>query len=227
MATRVAATLGLVVTAACGGPPTVGLGTGTTDPGTDPVATTSGATDGSTGAASTDVGSSSEETATGGPQICGEGGTPALEIGHGFVEFRPLRSGPAELTHGPQGGSHIMLGLRSPGIDVSQFAHVHLHGEIGGREVADHVQGAVLSCNDDLHVAEAIWVSLIFDPGIEGLHEQIVAMEITLTDSAGTTISAQAEVALVDPEFGASGSSDGSTGPSDGTSSADSGTTGT
>lgn len=147
---------------------------------------------------------------SGGPVICGGDRPGPLELGHGYKSFRPLREGPAELIHGPQGGVHITLGVRCPGLDVSQFGDVQLVGTVNGQVVADHPQGAVLKCNEALDVAEGIWLSMIFEVGPEALHGQMIDLEVTLTDDVGHTVSAQGQTSIYDPELGGTSDSGGS-----------------
>lgn len=163
----------------------------------------------------TGVSTSAADT-TGGPQVCGVVSEAVLEIGHGSMQFTPLADMPAELLHGPQGGVHITLGIRCPGLDVSEFGDMHLHGEVNGQVVADHPQGVVLKCNERLGVAEGIWLSMVFDVGPELLHEQVIDLDITITDDLGRTASAQAQTLIIDPEYSATGSGSG-TGTGSGT----------
>lgn len=207
--------LGLLPALACtGGGEAVDLGTTTSDESTSgdtapttatPDDTTTGQLEGTT-AAST----SSAESSTGSPsgtfgpvpEVCGGDRPGPMEIGHGYEFFEPLDSGPAELIHGPQGGIHITLGIRCAGLEVSEFADVTLHGEIDGQVVADHVQGAILDCEEDLGdagMAEAIWLSMIFEVGPEAVHDRVVDMELTLVDSLGHMVSAQASTLVLDP----------------------------
>jgi len=206
--------LGLLTTVACGGAgESVDLGTTTSDETTTGTAPTTAVPEDTTtsGAVGTSTGTTSAaaETSTGAmgetfgpvPEMCGGDRPGPMEIGHGYAEYLPLDSGPAELIHGPQGGIHITLGLRCAGLEVSEFADVTLHGEIDGEVVADHVQGAILNCEEDLGeagMAEAIWLSMIFDVGPEAVHEQVVDMELTLTDSLGHTVSATASTMVID-----------------------------
>ena len=208
--------LGLSFALACGsGGETADLGTSTADDTTTSTATTVPASEDSTSTdtgsptTTTDASTSSAETSTGDPsgtfgpvpEVCGGDRPGPMEIGHGYKTFTPLGSGPAEVIHGPQGGIHITLGIRCAGLEVSEFADVTLHGEIDGEVVADHVQGAILNCREELGdsgMAEAIWLSMIFDVGPEEVHEQVVDMELTLTDSLGHTVSAEASTLVID-----------------------------
>ena len=210
------AVLGLLLAVACTGEgEAVDLGTTTSDASTTggmtPTTatpddtTTTGDVDGTTVAST-----SGPESSTGSPsgtfgpvpEMCGGDRPGPMEIGHGYEFFTPLDSGPAELIHGPQGGIHITLGIRCAGLEVSEFADVTLHGEIDGQVVADHVQGAILNCEEDLGdagMAEAIWLSMIFEVGPEAVHEQVVDMDLTLVDSLGHMVSAQASTLVIDP----------------------------
>lgn len=209
--------LSLVV--ACGGSEAAAeLGPGTAAPST-PTSASSGGLGGTSTSTSVAPVSSSSTThsadSTGQPVICGGGEVGALTIGHGLGEFIPLADQPAELLHGPQGGVHITLGIRCIGLEVSRFGDVWLHGEIAGRIVADHPQGAVLTCDEDTGVAEGLWLSMVFEVGPEVVHGQRLDMEITVTDDVGTTVTAQAQTLVLDPELtGSSGSSGSGTGAS-------------
>lgn len=185
-----------------------------------PVGPSSGAmADSTSGAASTtstassDGGTVSPGDTTGGPLICGRVGSGPLEIGHGVKAFTTLAEAPAQLFHGPQGGVHITLGIRCPGLDVSQFADVQMRGTIDGTVVADHPQGAVLMCDDELGVAEGIWLNMIFEVGPEAVHDQIIDLDLTVTDDVGRQVSAQAQTLILDPRLmGGSSSDSGSSG---------------
>ena len=215
----------MVLAGGCPDPTGAGLGTTTGEASTDTTAVstatpTTGGADSSTTAA-TDTGATdttggaeagstfSGETASV-PEICNADGEPALEIGHGYEEFLPLDSGPARLIHGPQGGIHITIGLRSAGLDVAEFGDVHMYGESEGEVVADHPQGAVLECLDDLGVAEAIWLSMVLTAEPADVHGKIIDMEVSILDGVGTMISAQASTMIWDEEAGGSGSDSGS-----------------
>ena len=214
------AVLGLLPVLACtGGGEAVDLGTTTSDESTtgsvassttlpDDTTTTTTTTGVSeaTGAPTTSGAESSSgspsDTSGPVPEVCGGDRAGPMEIGHGYASFTPLDSGPAELIHGPQGGIHITLGIRCAGLEVSEFADVTLHGEIDGQVVADHVQGAILDCEEDLGdagMAEAIWLSMIFEVGPDAVHEQIVDMELTLVDSLGQMVTAEASTMVIDP----------------------------
>lgn len=208
--------LGLLPALACnGGGQAAELGTTTGDTSTsDGMApttatpsddTTTGQLEGTTGASTSGAQSSTgspSDTFGPVPEMCGGDRPGPMEIGHGYEFFAPLDSGPAELIHGPQGGIHITLGIRCAGLEVSEFADVTLHGEIDGQVVADHVQGAILDCEEDLGdagMAEAVWLSMIFEVGPEVVHDQVVDMELTLVDSLGHMVSAQASTLVIDP----------------------------
>lgn len=167
--------------------------------------TTTGQLEGTTAASTSGAQSSTgspSDTVGPVPEMCGGDRPGPMEIGHGYEFFAPLDSGPAELIHGPQGGIHITLGLRCAGLEVSEFADVTLRGEIDGQVVADHVQGAILDCEEDLGeagMAEAVWLSMIFEVGPEAVHDQVVDMELTLVDSLGHMVSAEASTLVIDP----------------------------
>jgi len=145
------------------------------------------------------------------PEICGAGLGP-LEIGHGIEVFTALDTQPAELLHGRQGGVHITLGLRTPGLDVSQFGDVELYGVVDGQVVADQTIGAVLQCNERLGVTEAIWLAMVLDACPEDLDGRMIDIEVTLNDDFGNAVSAEASTLIVDPTLSDTTGSDSGSG---------------
>lgn len=174
----------------------------------DTTGATTEETEGSGEGGSTAAAGSSGAATTGNSMLCGDG-PPQLVIGHGADGYAPLDSGPAELFYGPQGGVHIFLGLRSPGLDVSRLGELRMRAFLDGRLVADQPEGAILVCPPGLGAAQATSLILIFNVGPEVLHEATVEVEAELTDAAGTMLEATAPVTIFDPMHGETGDSTG------------------
>lgn len=195
-----------------------------------------GSTAGTT--ASETEGATTRTTFVDDPMPCVPDGEPQLLFGHGVKEFSPLEEGPAQLWHGPQGGFHITIGIRSPGIDTANFGTVHFHAEVEGEVVADEPSVVVFNCYEDEGYAEAIWVNVVMESTPEELHGRLAEVDVELEDYAGTMVSGYFEVMIFDPLLeegtgsgsgsgGSGGSTDGgaSTGDESGTT-GDAGTTG-
>lgn len=159
---------------------------------------------GSSGSSSPDDSSGGADRGTFGmppePMPCPPGVEPGeLEIGHGNGEFVPLDTGPAMLVHGRQGGFHIVLGVRAPGLDTIAAGTANLRGTIDGVVLADHPFVANLTCGDESVGAQALWINLILESTPAELHEKTVDIEVEIVDTAGASVSATASVMIVDP----------------------------
>lgn len=126
----------------------------------------------------------------------------ALEIGHGSGQFTALASGPAPLVHGRQGGFHIVLGVRAPGLDTSGPGTAHLRGTVDGQVLADHPFVANLICEDEAIGAQALWINLVLESTPAQLHGKTVEIDVEIVDAQGVSVSGSASVAIADRETG-------------------------
>lgn len=137
------------------------------------------------------------------PMPCPADAEPtAIEIGHGSGQFTALSSGPAPLVHGRQGGFHIVLGVRAPGLDTSGPGTAHLRGTVDGEVLADHPFVANLTCEDETIGAQALWINLVLESTPAQLHGKTVEIDVEIVDAQGASVSGSAAVAIFDRETG-------------------------
>jgi hypothetical protein len=187
------------------GSSSIGDHDGDTSIGDDAVASSSG--DGETAAETTAMddanGGSSDGTfgMPAEPMPCPADIEPStLEIGHGSGQFLDLVTGPAQLVHGRQGGFHIVLGVRAPGLDTSGPGTANLRGTVDGQVLADHPFVANLVCEDEAVGAQALWINLVLESTPAELHGKTVAIDVEIVDAQGASVSGSAEVEIVDRE---------------------------
>jgi len=142
-----------------------------------------------------------------------------VEVGTGEQGFAALSPGDSvEMTHGPQGGWHMMGALRTTGFD----AIIEIHYTISVDAPDDPDRDGLLVCdqayrvqslddpnNPDVHSFYGLYGYLEIDPLIDGeldsppelLSYQSVIMTMEVTDSLGHAASGQVQViATPDPE---------------------------
>ncbi len=180
-------------------PPYQGEESGTPAPateseGADPVTSSeSGSVDTSSGGVGTSTGDAPSTFGEGGtlPDFCPPGLEPALEMGHGDIDFRPIDSGVAQLVQGHQGGYHIVIGLRGVGLDLADWGSGHMRATIGGEVLADYDTIVVMQCDEDGgQFSEALWLNLIFEAQPPMLLGQTTFVEVDFTDASDVVVSA-------------------------------------
>ncbi|MCA9717852.1 MAG: hypothetical protein H6713_00505 [Myxococcales bacterium] len=148
-------------------------------------------------AASSDAGD-----ATGGSEFleaCEPGPTPTLEIGGGTARFEPWVNDEAVLVYGHQGGYHIDVSLLATRLTREGAIDGVLRGYIDGALRAETSYGGELTCLLSGEGLESAGNLLIWEAEPAELHMRLARIEAELTDAAGTTVSASAEVVIIDP----------------------------
>lgn len=141
--------------------------------------------------------SSGDVDTTSGPDpidLCALGGEPMLEIGHGNAIFEPFDAYPAELIAGPQGGYHILIGVRGRHLDGSDTAVARLSGSIDGISLGFSAPYADLVCTPS--GLEATNLLLVWDSTPGFLEGRTARVQVELTDTAGTIVLAEGEVVI-------------------------------
>ncbi len=160
--------------------------------------------DSETGGAGGEEGSTSASTTEqasepGFLELCEPGSSPTLTLGGGLYSYEPWAGGEAVLVYGHQGGYHIDVSLLATRLSREGAASGTLRGYIDGELLAVTPFGGELSCRiagDGLELAGNI---LIWDAEPAALHGELARVEASLTDGAGTTVEASAEVVIIDP----------------------------
>lgn len=137
------------------------------------------------------------------PDPCEPGPDPSFEIGTGELRYVPLSEveQQLELIHGPQGGYHVLIGIQASGIDASDELAVDLSGTIGGEPIAAGAPWADLRCNTQVGALQGWGYFLIYDAEPEDLDGQDTHITATLTDVAGTVLTAEADAVIFDPNL--------------------------
>jgi hypothetical protein len=132
---------------------------------------------------------------------CLPGDSPELVIGVGEQAYEPLTPGDsATLVHGPQGGYHVTMAIAARFMDASGDWLVHIQGTIGDELAAETWPYVAARCDDDEGRLEAWNMLMIFSQGWEpaDLDGQLAAVEMEITDAAGTVVTATTELIIDD-----------------------------
>ena len=134
---------------------------------------------------------------------CEPGDAPTLEIGKGVLSYTPMESdyGLIELVHGPQGGFHLALTLRATFLDDSGPAIGHITGSIDGEILADIFPYLNFRCDELLEAEEAWGALLAYDALPEDLDGKETLIHATVTDAAGTLLTASTTAIIFDPSL--------------------------
>jgi hypothetical protein len=131
---------------------------------------------------------------------CEPGDEPTLEVGTGEVEFLSLAETDHtfDLVHGSQGGFHVLIGLQATYLDASNLFSATVTGTIGGEVKAVSEPWIQMRCNGPEGALQSWGTYLIYAAQPEDLHMQATHIEVTLTDIAGTTVTASADATIFD-----------------------------
>lgn len=146
----------------------------------------------------------SEDTATpSNTDPCEPGDAPTLEIGKGELSYTPMESddGLIELVHGPQGGFHLALSLQATFLDDSGPAVGHITGSIDGEILADISPYLNFRCDGPQGVEVAWGALLVYDAQPTDLDGKETIITATVTDAAGTTLTATTTAIIFDPNL--------------------------
>lgn len=133
---------------------------------------------------------------------CIAGTRPVLDLGIGELNYNSLEqvSEQAELIHGPQGGYHINVALQAKRLDPSTPWLARLTGSFDGAPLGTTQPYVTMRCNTAAEALQAWGLLLIWDEGT--LPVDIVGrqadIQVELTDSAGTEMSATGQVTIID-----------------------------
>jgi len=127
-------------------------------------------------------------------------GRPTLEIGKGTLAFTPMAEEgyTIGLVHGPQGGYHVELAVRTTHLDGSDFAASVFRGFVDGEELAVAYPYLNLRCNEGEGTQEDYGILLIFDAQPEDLHLASVIVEAEAEDVSGQHVTAEGHFIIVD-----------------------------
>jgi hypothetical protein len=123
----------------------------------------------------------------------------SLMLGNGEAGF--LDSDAVELVYGPQGGYHIVLGLRATFIDATGELSATINGTVDGQVLGTCSPSLTMSCNSSTRSLETSGILLIWDPGVlpEDIEGKTATVEVTLTDAAGQTHTATRDFLITAP----------------------------
>ncbi len=201
MATRLSAPLALLIAACTSGDGSLPAGsessTGEGEGGSTLIAASESTESG--GAPGVTTSTSDDPSSADGLDPCAIGPEPGVIIGHGAGTFMPIDSGPAELVHGPQGGVHILVGIRAWQLDASDVAIARMTGTIDGELLGASSPYADLVCTGDGTAQQALALPLIWDVNGDALHMRTATITLELTDIAGTVVSTSADAIIIDP----------------------------
>lgn len=148
---------------------------------------------GDDGGASLDTIEAGDEESTGmddpTPAGCLPGCGPAtLEIGDGSAGFQLADR--VQLVAGPQGGYHIVLGLRATHIDASGDLATTFTGSIDGTPHGSESPSITLRCNPGTAALETSGILLIWDADVapEDIGGKTATVDVELTDASGSTL---------------------------------------
>jgi hypothetical protein len=133
---------------------------------------------------------------------CAPSADPTLRIGQGEVQFDELTEGePVELVYGPQGGWHAVMAIESTGMDMSAQLPAELTATLQGTLVMRSVPYVTLRCNSQAGAQQAwnLYLVVLETLANTDVHGQTVDVHVDLTDTRGTTVSADARIDLWDP----------------------------
>ena len=133
---------------------------------------------------------------------CEAGDNPTLTIGTGEYSYEEMAPGTElELIHGPQGGYHVILAVEATYLDASSRWTAKLVGTLDGVEAAHTWPYVDARCNESRGTLQGWNLFLIFDEGWapEDIHDRDAEVDVTVTDAAGTPVSASTSIHIWDP----------------------------
>ncbi|MCK6514100.1 hypothetical protein L6R46_03485 [Myxococcota bacterium] len=140
-----------------------------------------------------------EDTPPGDPCLPGE--APTLRLGTGELAYEALPEEGArfEIIHGPQGGVHALIGLAATYADASDLWTAQLTGRIDGAVAAEAFPYLEARCNGAAGELQTWGTLLVWELSPEALDGATAEIDATVTDAAGTTLSASITATLFDP----------------------------
>ncbi|MFK7928701.1 MAG: hypothetical protein AB8H79_10980 [Myxococcota bacterium] len=139
---------------------------------------------------------------TDGPVVagCDVGAEPQLWIGKGEQEWASSddEDGRTLLVHGMQGGFHTFLSLRAQHLNLDQDWTLSVEGFLDGERTAWADLVRTPECNGDADFGESIGTWLIWRAQPEELHDQVVKIDVSVTDADGRVVSATEEQRIWD-----------------------------
>jgi len=129
-----------------------------------------------------------------------DAGEPSLVVGKGLHEYRDIDDGgrSSELIHGPQGGFHIDLALEARHLDASDAWSATLTGYLHDEVMAVARPYLWATCDEQADALRTWGVRLIWNTVPEELDDQLVDVDVEVTDPAGTTLSARVDDLLIE-----------------------------
>lgn len=132
---------------------------------------------------------------------CRPGSDPTLEIGLGREQyFRAEDGDEGLLVYGPQGGQHVDLAISATHLDPSTTASAEIEGRLDGTLVAAGSPWFDLTCEDNSLRASGLRMILEVPPS--EVQQQVLDVLVTVRDSAGTEVTAERTLRIVDPQNG-------------------------
>lgn len=132
---------------------------------------------------------------------CEAGQRKAVAIGQGELAFEGIaaESDTIELIYGPQGGQHVVIAARAWYLDAADFVAAELMGHVGGQEVAKTWPYIDFRCNTAEGALDGVGMLLVFTVEPEELHEQVMTVELSVTDLAGDVVRDERTMTIYDP----------------------------
>lgn len=130
---------------------------------------------------------------------CRPGDEPTLEIGNGdrgWTAAAPDSEQP--LIHGPQGGVHLVIGLKATQLDAVDLATAELTGSIGGQLLAQSAPWLQFECTGDGSAQLATDINLIYDADPADLDGQTTDITAVVTDLSGGVAEASTRFVIRD-----------------------------
>ncbi len=147
-----------------------------------------GCDDGAAGPMLQDTGDDS--TSTGEPPYdspaCHAGEAPSLEIGDGSGTFVPATE--LDLVYGPQGGHHIVIGLKLTDFEPSSPIEARLEGRVDGALRGSGSVSIGLQCSESEDALIASGLLLIWDAPPEEVSERDVEVFVRVTNGDGESV---------------------------------------
>ena len=140
-----------------------------------------------------------DEPPPGDPCLPGEAPTLRLGTGELAYEALPEQGASLEIIHGPQGGVHVLIGLAAAYADASDLWTAHLTGRIDGAVAAEAFPYLEARCNGAAGELQTWGTLLVWELSPEALDGATAEIDATVTDAAGTTLSASITATLFDP----------------------------
>lgn len=140
-----------------------------------------------------------DEPPPGDPCLPGEAPTLRLGTGELAYEALPEQGASLEIIHGPQGGVHVLIGLAAAYADASDLWTAHLTGRIDRAVAAEAFPYLEARCNGAAGELQTWGTLLVWELSPEALDGATAEIDATVTDAAGTTLSASITATLFDP----------------------------